>query len=86
MRFSQIVDAMRMRSVDNIGGSLATPLFPRNLIIVGKDKPSQIVSQHLPLDQAPNAYKNFDERDSTWTKVILNPGGSPGTVVETVTR
>ena len=45
-----------------------------NLIEAGKAKPSWIVSHELPLDQAPDAYKNFDERKPGWTKVVLKPG------------
>ena len=45
-----------------------------NLIEVGKAKPSWIVSHELPLDEAPDAYKNFDERKPGWTKVVLKPG------------
>ncbi|GHF54036.1 threonine dehydrogenase-like Zn-dependent dehydrogenase [Deinococcus metalli] len=45
----------------------------RDLIAVGRAKPSFIVSHHLPLDEAPDAYKNFDERNDGWTKVILHP-------------
>lgn len=45
-----------------------------NLIEAGKAKPSWIVSHELPLDQAPEAYKNFDERKNGWTKVVLKPG------------
>ena len=45
-----------------------------NLIEVGKAKPSWIVSHELPLDQAPDAYKKFDERKDGWTKVVLKPG------------
>ena len=45
-----------------------------NLIHVGKAKPSLIISHELPLDQAPDAYKNFDARKDGWTKVVLKPG------------
>ena len=45
----------------------------RDLIHVGKAKPSFIVSHNLPLSSAPDAYKHFDERDSGWTKVVLKP-------------
>lgn len=38
----------------------------------------------LPLDQAPEAYKNFDQRGAGWTKVVLKPGNTADTVVETV--
>jgi glutathione-independent formaldehyde dehydrogenase len=46
----------------------------RDLIIRGKARPSLIVSHELPLDQAPDAYKNFDQRADGWTKVLLKPG------------
>ncbi|THF87167.1 aldehyde dehydrogenase [Deinococcus sp. KSM4-11] len=45
----------------------------RDLIAVGRAQPSFIVSHHLSLDEAPDAYKNFDERNDGWTKVILHP-------------
>lgn len=43
------------------------------LISTGKAKPSQIISHELSLDEAPEAYKHFDDRDNGWTKVILKP-------------
>ena len=46
----------------------------RNLIEVGRAKPSWIVSHELPLDQAPDVYKSFDERKDGWTKVVLKTG------------
>lgn len=45
----------------------------RDLIHVGKAKPSWVVSHHLSLDDAPDAYKRFDAREDGWTKVILHP-------------
>jgi glutathione-independent formaldehyde dehydrogenase len=45
----------------------------RNLIAVGKAKPSFLVSHKLPLQAAPDAYKHFDARENGWTKVILKP-------------
>ena len=45
-----------------------------NLIHVGKAKPSMIISHELALAEAPDAYENFDKRNSGWTKVILKPG------------
>jgi glutathione-independent formaldehyde dehydrogenase len=44
-----------------------------DLIHHGKVSPSMIVSHQLPLDQAPDAYQHFDNRDEGWTKVILHP-------------
>ncbi len=46
----------------------------RDLIHVGKAKPSFIVSHNLPLTDAVDAYKHFDARDSGWTKFVLKTG------------
>jgi glutathione-independent formaldehyde dehydrogenase len=46
----------------------------RDLIIRGKAKPSLIVSHELPLERAADDYKNFDQREDGWTKVLLKPG------------
>lgn len=43
----------------------------RDLIHAGKAKPSAIISHELGLDEAPDAYKNFDSRKNGWTKVVL---------------
>jgi threonine dehydrogenase-like Zn-dependent dehydrogenase len=45
--------------------------------LIEKDrvKPSWIVSHELPLEEAPAAYENFDQRKKGWTKVVLRPGG-----------
>ena len=43
----------------------------RDLIAADKVKPSRIISHELPLEQAPDGYKNFDERQAGWTKVVL---------------
>ncbi len=45
----------------------------RDLIHHNKANPSIIVSHELPLADAPDAYKHFDDRDKDWTKVILHP-------------
>ncbi|MGZ4296312.1 MAG: glutathione-independent formaldehyde dehydrogenase [Solirubrobacteraceae bacterium] len=45
----------------------------RDLIHVGKAKPSWLVSHQLPLTSAPDAYEHFDRRDTGWTKVVLSP-------------
>lgn len=46
----------------------------RNLIHMGRAKPSFIVSHQLPLTEAPEAYRHFDAREEGWTKVVLKPG------------
>ncbi len=48
--------------------------FLSRLIEKDKVKPSWIVSHELPLEKAPEAYKNFDARKEGWTKVVLKPG------------
>jgi glutathione-independent formaldehyde dehydrogenase len=48
----------------------------RDLIHHGKAKPSLIISHELPLEEAPAAYKHFDNRDKGWTKVILHPNAA----------
>ena len=45
----------------------------RDLIVRGRAKPSVVVSNVLPLDQAPMAYDRFDKRVEGYTKVILKP-------------
>jgi len=44
-----------------------------NLIHEGKANPSFLVSHVLPLEDAVDAYKHFDNREKGWTKVILKP-------------
>lgn len=48
--------------------------FLSRLIEKDKVKPSWIVSHELPLEKAPEAYKNVDARRDGWTKVVLKPG------------
>jgi threonine dehydrogenase-like Zn-dependent dehydrogenase len=43
------------------------------LIHTERAKPSWIVSHELSLEEAPEAYKQFDCRKEGWTKVILHP-------------
>jgi glutathione-independent formaldehyde dehydrogenase len=45
----------------------------RDLIITGRAQPSFLASHELPLDEAPEAYRKFDARESGWTKVLLHP-------------
>ncbi len=45
----------------------------RDLIAGGKATPSRVVSHDLPLEEAPQAYEHFDNRDDGWTKVVLHP-------------
>jgi glutathione-independent formaldehyde dehydrogenase len=47
----------------------------RDLIIASRAKPNQVVSHHLPLSQAPDAFQKFDQRIDGYLKVILDPQG-----------
>jgi len=46
----------------------------RDLIITGRAQPSFLVSHELPLTEAADAYRHFDNREPGWTKVLLRPG------------
>ncbi|WP_029391661.1 glutathione-independent formaldehyde dehydrogenase [Streptomyces xiaopingdaonensis] len=46
----------------------------RDMIIAGRAEPSFVVSQRVPLTEAPDAYRRFDRREDGWTKVLLKPG------------
>ena len=48
----------------------------RELVHLGKAKPSWIVSHNLSLEEGPDAYEHFDKRGDGWTKVVLHPNGS----------
>lgn len=48
----------------------------RDLIHQDRAKPSWIVSHELGLDEAAEAYRQFDARENGWTKVVLHPAGS----------
>ncbi len=45
----------------------------RDLIHAGRAEPSFLVSHHVGLDDAPDAYRHFDQRYDGWTKVVLHP-------------
>jgi glutathione-independent formaldehyde dehydrogenase len=45
--------------------------YLRDLIISGRAKPSKIVSHHINIDQAPDAYSKFDQRIDGYTKVLI---------------
>lgn len=45
----------------------------RDTIIAGRATPSFVVSHELPLADAPDAYRRFDNREEGYTKVLLQP-------------
>jgi len=49
--------------------------YLRDMIIAGKAKPSFVVSHHVSLDEAPEAYVKFDKRIEGYTKVLIHPNG-----------
>jgi len=48
--------------------------YLRDLIVNGKAKPSKIVSHHIRIDEAPEAYDKFDKRIDGYTKVLIRIG------------
>jgi glutathione-independent formaldehyde dehydrogenase len=48
-------------------------IFLRNLIIAGRAKPGFIVTDRIPIDEAPRAYREFDKRDGLVKAVIKFP-------------
>ncbi len=45
----------------------------RDMIIAGIAKPSFIISHTISLEEAPEAYREFDQRANGYTKVIIKP-------------
>jgi len=42
-------------------------------VLDGEIDTTFLISHHLPLDQAPEGYRNFHDRQNEWTKVVLRP-------------
>jgi threonine dehydrogenase-like Zn-dependent dehydrogenase len=42
-------------------------------IAAGELDTTFLISHHLPLEQAPDGYRNFHHSRNEWTKVVLNP-------------
>ena len=67
-----------MRAGDVLGRSGQCPVKRynrrlRDLIAGGTATPSSVVIHELGLEDAPQAYEHFDNRDDGWTKVVLHP-------------
>jgi glutathione-independent formaldehyde dehydrogenase len=45
--------------------------YLRDLIVTGRAKPSKIVSHHVRIDDAPQAYDKFDKRIEGHTKILI---------------
>ncbi|MFZ0733384.1 MAG: glutathione-independent formaldehyde dehydrogenase [Candidatus Sulfotelmatobacter sp.] len=48
--------------------------YLRDLIVNGRAKPSRIVSHHIRIEEAPEAYSKFDKRIEGYTKVLIRFG------------
>ncbi len=47
------------------------PLLAR--ILQDEIRPEEVISHHLPLDAAPDAYRKFAAKEDGWVKVVLHP-------------
>jgi glutathione-independent formaldehyde dehydrogenase len=45
--------------------------YLRDLILQGRANPARIVSHHISIDQAPDAYDKFDRRADGYTKILI---------------
>ncbi len=48
--------------------------YLRDMIVNGRAKPSKIVSHHINIEEAPDAYSKFDKRIEGYTKVLIRFG------------
>lgn len=48
--------------------------YLRDLIVNGRAKPGKIVSHHIRIEDAPDAYSKFDKRIEGYTKVLIRFG------------
>ncbi|MBV9033316.1 MAG: glutathione-independent formaldehyde dehydrogenase [Acidobacteriaceae bacterium] len=48
-------------------------LMLRNMVVNGTARPGQIVSHRIPIEQAPEAFAQFDGRANGYIKVVLDP-------------
>ena len=46
-------------------------IIPRSGVVNGRAKPSRIVSHHINIDEAPEAYEKFDQRIDGYTKILI---------------
>jgi threonine dehydrogenase-like Zn-dependent dehydrogenase len=74
-RFFPIGMAMNRNLTINMGNCNHRKYLPRLVDMVrnGTIKPSQIITQHKPLQAAVEAYKAFDTHQEGWMKVELQP-------------
>jgi threonine dehydrogenase-like Zn-dependent dehydrogenase len=83
--YAGLIDKIPMGAFMNKGLTMKTgqthmmrymqPLLDR--IAAGEIDPSFVISHQLPLDQAPEAYRMFREKQDRCTKVVLKPWDTP---------
>ena len=56
------------------------------LVLEGTLRPSQVITHRLPLEQAPKAYKMFNDKEEGCVKVVLKPGVEEAAAMSGVTR
>ena len=54
--------------------------YLRDLIVCGRAKPGRIVSHHIEIEDAQEAYEKFDQRIDGYTKVLIRFSGRQGQV------
>ena len=47
--------------------------FLRQAVVTGMARPGKIVTHHISLDEAPEFYQRFDDREDGVIKVVINP-------------
>ncbi len=50
-------------------------VFLREEIVAGKVHPGKIVTHHCSIDEAPDCYRRFDNREEGVIKIVLKPNG-----------
>ncbi|MBI3803343.1 MAG: glutathione-dependent formaldehyde dehydrogenase [Nitrospirae bacterium] len=77
-RFFPIGKAMNKNLTINMGNCNHRTYIPKliDLILTGVIDPTQVLTQHEPLDSVLDAYKAFDKREPGWVKVMLEPVGT----------
>jgi threonine dehydrogenase-like Zn-dependent dehydrogenase len=68
--------AMMEKGLELRSGQTHVQRYTRDLlqrIERGEIDTTFLISHRLPLEEAPNAYKNFRDKQNEWTKVVLQP-------------
>lgn len=69
--------AMMEKGLQIRGGQTHVQKYTKDLLAKIEDETIDttfLISHRLPLEEASRGYKNFKEKQDTWTKVVLKPG------------